>query len=364
MGGASISVVRLVPALEDLGWSVSFWTPSPSAIAEQLATLGHEVRGAPRPVAYSWAALRLDPGVIRRLVNLPGYLRAFRREVKRVKPTIVHANSRTTLAEAVVARSARVPVLFHIHEMLRPTRKSRLLRAAAHRVGTRVVGVSESCAAAMSDDRHEATIVREGADVPEWQAAPEQGLQEPVVASAGVISRRKGSDIFVEAARLALKSNPAITFRLIGSLSDPLDAEWGQGVIESALAAGIEYQERVEMSQEMPNWKIFVMPSREDPFPIVVLEAMAAGIPVIGARRDGIAEQLRGGAGVLVPPEDPASLAEQILALAADPPKRQAIGQKAREKVAGAYTTKHQVAALNQVYLEITEGTKQDPEAG
>ena len=47
------------------------------------------------------------------------------------------------------------------------------------------------------------------------------------------------------------------------------------------------------MFERLARWDAFVLPSRSDPFPISMLEAMASGLPVVGTRRDGIAEQSR-----------------------------------------------------------------------
>jgi glycosyltransferase involved in cell wall biosynthesis len=95
-----------------------------------------------------------------------------------------------------------------------------------------------------------------------------------------------------------------------------------------------------------------VLPSRADPFPIAMLEAMAAGLPVIGARRDGIAEQVVPGAGLLVEPDDPRALADAIAWLAAQRGAvRERIGEHARARVADNFTLAHQANAMHDAYL-------------
>ena len=76
--------------------------------------------------------------------------------------------------------------------------------------------------------------------------------------------------------------------------------------MERAERSGIHYAGHVDMAAELAKLDVFVLPSRRDPFPLTVLEAMAAGVPVVGTRVDGIAEQLAGGAGILVDSEDAA----------------------------------------------------------
>ena len=92
------------------------------------------------------------------------------------------------------------------------------------------------------------------------------------------------------------------------------------------------------------------MPSRSDPFPLAVLEAMSAGVPVVGSRVDGIAEQLAGGAGVLVEPGDPWALADAILTLHADPERRRILGLRGRERALSLYSLERQAESLARAY--------------
>ena len=78
---------------------------------------------------------------------------------------------------------------------------------------------------------------------------------------------------------------------------------------------------------------IVVVPSREDPFPLVTLESMALGKPVVGARVGGIPDQL-GDAGFLIEPESPAALASALERLCRDPELRHAVGAAAARRAA------------------------------
>ncbi len=61
-GGASISLMRCVPGLEERGWEFSFFVPRPGKLFDELRERGYRVSGAPRTIVYSLRALRLDPG--------------------------------------------------------------------------------------------------------------------------------------------------------------------------------------------------------------------------------------------------------------------------------------------------------------
>ena len=89
-----------------------------------------------------------------------------------------------------------------------------------------------------------------------------------------------------------------------------------------------------------------VVPSIYEGMPLVVLEAMDAGVPVIASAVSGIPEVvLDGETGWLVPPEDPAALARSIAALARDPAEARRRGEAGRRRVAERYRPSHAAAA-------------------
>jgi len=88
----------------------------------------------------------------------------------------------------------------------------------------------------------------------------------------------------------------------------------------------------------------FVLPSLgldgdlHEGIPVSLMEAMAFGVPVISTETGGIPELLGGGAGIIVPPADPAALAAAIARLAADPDLRRRLGERGRERVEEAFS--------------------------
>jgi glycosyltransferase involved in cell wall biosynthesis len=95
---------------------------------------------------------------------------------------------------------------------------------------------------------------------------------------------------------------------------------------------------RAQLAGEYVNADVFCLPSVQEGFGIVFLEAMAAGLPVVACRAAAIPEVVRDGAtGVLVPPRDPAALAGAIGDLLCDPARARALGEEGRRRV-GALT--------------------------
>lgn len=353
-GGAVLSVLRAVPKLEEMGWRFAFWVPKPSPLHRRLAAEGHEVDGAPRYIDHSLRALTLSPGPRRRLGSVSPYLRLFRQFIRKRPPALVHANSVLTLTEGITARRLGPPVLLHVHEMVPGGVRGRLTRRLAWTMLQGVIAVSDACGRTMAWRDAMPRIVYEAAPIPDRRVSIRRRPQPFTVGTVGVVSPRKGTDLFVEAAARVRERDSGIRFELISGGVDERDPAWTQEILARARAAGVSYAERTDVLERMRHWDAFVLPSRADPFPISMLEAMASGLPSIGARVDGIAEQLSSDCGLLVPPEDAVALADEILAVARLPAEaREALGTAARDRVQREFSIDRQAAGLNEAYESV-----------
>jgi len=349
LGGATISVLRTIPLLEERGWRFSFWVDRPSPLFDELEGRGYDVDGDRRLVAWSLPVLRQPPGFRRRLTGTPPYLARLRRFLRNRDPALVHANSIIALPEALVAKR-QAPVLFHVHEMSRDSIRGRIARRLAWRADE-LVAVSRASGERLARGAPVPRIVYEAAPLPEKAASVRESPDPFVIGTIGVISRRKGSDVFVAAAERVLAATAGVEFRLVGGLTDILEAEWGRELIARATEAGIVCRERVDTLEELRSWDAFVLPSRTDPFPIAMLEAMGSGLPVIGAASDGIAEQVTPECGDLVPSDDPEALAAAMVRMARrSGEERAAMGRAGRRRVAENFTVERQAAGLDDAY--------------
>jgi glycosyltransferase involved in cell wall biosynthesis len=351
LGGATRSVTRIVPALAARGWEFCFWVPRPSAVFDHLAAQGYDVAGAPRHVEYSVRAWRAPPGPRARARSIPPYMRRFREFLRDRSPDLVHANSIMTVAEAMAARARGRAILIHIHEMLPGGARGGLLRRAAWSL-EQVVAVSQASAERLRWRERAPRIVYEGTPVPERAVDIRSDPRPFAVGTVAVVSTRKGSDLYVEAARLILSQSDAFRFEMVGAPNDAVERDWARGILARAEEIGVVHRPQADAFECYRSWDAFVLPSRADPFPIAMLEAMATGIPVIGARRDGLAEQITDGCGVLVEPEDPGALARAIRSVAeSDAGEREAMGRAARERVASRFNLERQAEAMHEAYL-------------
>jgi len=350
-GGAVLSVLRAVPELERMGWRFAFWAPKPSPLHDRLAAEGRDVDGAPRYIDHSLRALRLPPGARRRAASVPPYLSGFRGFVRERAPALIHANSILTLTEGVAASRLGVPVLLHVHEMVPGGVRGWLARRLAWNRLDAVVAVSDACGRTMAWDGRAPRIVNEAAPIPDRPVTIRSQPRPFTVGTVGVVSPRKGTDLFVDAAARVRDRAPEIRFELIGGGADERDPRWIEATLARARDAGVAYEPRADVLSRMHEWDAFALPSRADPFPISMLEAMASGLPVIGTRVDGIAEQITPVCGLLVPPDDPVALADAVVRVASESGStREEMGRAARRRVAEQFSIEVQARGLDAAY--------------
>jgi glycosyltransferase involved in cell wall biosynthesis len=178
-----------------------------------------------------------------------------------------------------------------------------------------------------------------------------------VVGSIGHVSRTKGTDVFLRAAEVALERRPRLAFEHVGPIGLWGDDEFDRNV--EFLARSPSLRGRVALlgrgrgEEALRRWSVFVLPSRQDAFPLTTLEAMAAGIPVIATEVGGIPEQVVDGeSGILVPPEDASAVAAWIVRLYDDPELRSRLGEAGRAWVSERFTLDAQAEKLHAAYLQ------------
>ena len=171
----------------------------------------------------------------------------------------------------------------------------------------------------------------------------------------GTICKRKGSELFVAAAQQVLRSRPLVEFRMAGSLVVGGERHWAEELVTAATRADISYTPWVDGLEELSRWEIVVLPARSDPFPLVVLEAMALGKAVVATRVGGIPEQLGEDAGLLVDSEDVGGIAAAVVRLVDDPQLRADLGSAARRRVAANFTLERQADGLERAYRAALE---------
>ncbi len=169
-----------------------------------------------------------------------------------------------------------------------------------------------------------------------WRAA-RRGRTGPVVLCVARMYPRKRIPDLLRAAGILRARIPGIEVRIVGrgpewAAVGRLHAELGLG--NSVALLGDLTRER--LAEEYVNASVFCLPSVQEGFGIVFLEAMAAGLPVVACRIAAVPEVvLDGVTGLLVEPRDPGALAEALERLITDPERARQLGQEGRRRAVG-----------------------------
>jgi glycosyltransferase involved in cell wall biosynthesis len=188
----------------------------------------------------------------------------------------------------------------------------------------------------------------------------ELGLKDGEVAIGTVaqVAHRKGIDILMETARILLRERRDLVF-LIAGPEGTGEAEFGRGI--RALAEEPELRGHVRFlgpRSDIPDFlaslDLFLLPTRAEPFGIALIEAMAAGVPVIASRVGGIPEILSSPEiGRMVDPIAPEAFARAIREILALPDRGRGMAEKARLSVAQRFDIASTAERLKRIYLDL-----------
>jgi len=172
----------------------------------------------------------------------------------------------------------------------------------------------------------------------------------------GHILPHKGYDDLVQALALVREKFPNVKCLIVGGASR---ARYLQRLLQLAERLSVRDRLVVVGFQEdvvpfLHAMDVFVLPSRTEGLPITILEAMAAGKPVVATAVGGIPEVVRDGeTGFLTPPGDPDRLAEAVIRLLEAPTLATAMGEAGRKRVESEFTLDGEARQTSTVYHQV-----------
>jgi glycogen(starch) synthase len=364
LGGVEELSARLAAGLVGAGHPTEVWVNCwPASLAAQEVIDGVTVR------RFDLALPAMNATSLGRFtVAGPRALAALRRTARRFSPDVIHvqcfssngiyATALAALTGAQLIVTLQGETMMDDHDVYE---HSALLRQGL-RTGLRRADAVSGCSEFVLDDAvarfglapGRGVVIPNGVD-PVERAAPES-LALPFarfVLAYGRMVEKKGFDLLLKAFA-----------QVAGHFGDVGLLLGGEGAARTALAAQVTelgLEDRVvfpgRLSRAQVAWAtdqaaVCVMPSRVEPFGIVVLEAMRAGTPVIATSRGGAGEILQDGIqGQLIDPFDTAGLASALGAVLRDPAQAAAMGTAGRERAA-----EFGWAEITRRYLELYSG--------
>jgi glycosyltransferase involved in cell wall biosynthesis len=333
-GGAQTYVGTLVSALAE-GYDVTVAAHGRGPVQRAAETAGAGATFVPLRYMQREVGVR-DLLALAELVLL----------MRRLRPHVVHASSsKAGVLGRLAAWLTRVPIrLFTVHGWAfnaHAGAHSRLYELAERIVRpmtTLTICVSEServaGLAARTCDADKSVVIRTGIDAASRPLGrPDAG--PPTIVAVGRLRAPKDPVSLVRALELLRGPFQAL---LVGGGPDRPAVE--EALRRSGLGGTVTLAgERPDVPEILASSSIFVLSSRAEALPVSVLEAMAAGLPVVATRVGGVPELVvEGETGLLVPPGDPRALAAALQRLLDEPELRARLGAAGRARVEEHFT--------------------------
>jgi glycosyltransferase involved in cell wall biosynthesis len=201
-------------------------------------------------------------------------------------------------------------------------------------------------------EKGKTSVIRNGIDLQEFQksARDETTARSPVVGTIGRLHVQKGHGVLLQAVAQLRKMGKDFVVRIIG------DGELRKQLEAKAMKLGVDdvvefHGASTNVAADLAQMDLFVLPSLWEGLPIVLLEAMAAGVPVVASGVDGIPEIVTDGLdGVLVPVGQPTALAEAMARMLKDPLLCASMVFNAREKVQREFSVERMTELTEDLY--------------
>jgi glycosyltransferase involved in cell wall biosynthesis len=169
-------------------------------------------------------------------------------------------------------------------------------------------------------------------DIDPHAAPPMHSLHRPqVIGALGRLCRQKGFDVLLQALDMLRRRHPELPWRLRLAGSGEAEAQLHAQVAALGLAERVEFAGWIDDKQAFfDSIDVFALPSRDEPFGIVLLEAFKHGVPVVATRCHGPVDIITDGDnGFLVARDNPEVLAQGLYSLLTDPVRAQAVAARA-----------------------------------
>jgi glycosyltransferase involved in cell wall biosynthesis len=367
-GGAELCLDTTLRHLERVDRVIRAVLPWEGPMAQSARDLGIPVSIVPLswwshwpPSAWYYKTLLLSvvPNVCRLLAL-----------IRRHRIDLVYTNTSCIFESAIAAALAGVPHVWHVHEVVQPGRgqSSRVLpvwltKKLVYRLSDRILFESQSARRAFEEGKSSprSRVVYNSVrfpDLPEGGSTDGRkdrlgfGPDDLVIGCVGQLIDRKNPALLVRAmARLRHLPNVKAVFVGSGPLRDEMSALINQ--------LGLNNRCRLLGFQDDVRWvmnaiDILVLPSRQESFGLVLVEAGAFGKPVIATRVEGPSEIVADGeTGFLIGNDDEADLAAKLETLCRDSAKRRQMGEAGRLRVGQLFSAPENTRRIEGVIDEV-----------
>jgi glycosyltransferase involved in cell wall biosynthesis len=342
-GGAERHVVDLATALAGQGHAITVACSVGGPLAAELADAGVEVA----PLLSRLVKRRFSPafaGELRQLVAAGSF-------------EVVHAHihaSATAAAAALAGSDLPLVITEHTEGPWRGP-GDRWISEVAYRRAGHLIAVSSAIRRLLVDGFRvppaKVTYVPNAVrPVPAPLPRPAGGRGGPLIGRVARLAPEKGIHVFLHAAAIVAGEVPSARFVIVGD--GPLAEELPRLARRLGIGKRVDFLgHRADARAVMGGLDVIALSSLTEGSPLVALEAMLAGVPIVASACGGVPDQIRDGIdGLLVPPGDPVALAATTMRLLREPRLARRLAARARQRAATEFSYPAMLARVRACY--------------
>lgn len=351
-----MKVLIITPSAENA--HVVKWVAAAAGYGHQIELLC--LRQGPNPTGVPRTVVPTEVGVAQKLVGRWRFVWTCRQRIRRFRPDLVHVHfmdPTQTVLGWWAARPLLVTVWGSDISMPRAIWNEGFRRLGL-RAATRVTVTNpllEYLVRAHLGQLAPVDVVPFGVDTERFRPIPSPDAGVFRVAFVKHLEPIYGLDTLLRAMVDVRAAHPASELWVVGTGS------WSERYQELARTLGLHDVVRflgpkpnAEVPDLLSQCQVLAMPSRSESFGVTALEAAACGLPVVASRVGGVADVVADGVtGFLVPPDNPAALAERLLWLARNTQEAKELGLAGRTRVCGLYEWKDCAVRMETIYQDL-----------
>ncbi len=341
--------------------------PRNGPLEEEMLQLNIKIYEVASP---RWVRLRAHKdNIIRRIIQEIKAIVRLYRVIKEEKIDVIYTNTIVNFSGAITAFITKRPHIWHIREIL-PGNPDlhfflphRMLFTFISKSSDKIIANSKATTSQFQgmntnnklrviynaqerneSDRHNSLHRINGVEPADW-----------LVAVVGTLQKRKAQDDAIRAVKIAQRVITNIKLLLIGDGQKEYKDYLKNLCLELDIAKQIVFTGyRNDVPKILSRCKLLLMPSWNEPFGRVIIEAMAAGIPVVGTKSGGAKEIIQEGiTGYLVPPKTPSEMAEKMIYLFRNTNVAKRLGINGGKIVAEKFSVSNYVHGIEKVLKDV-----------
>ncbi len=387
VGGAPVSMLQLADRLnhDQFDTQVIFTQPGPIVdFAKELGVSGKvvNIRGVFFYGTHVPLRMRM---IVRYLFNYRSTVRMTVKIIRQEQPALVHLNTSVLIPVAIGVKRANVPLVWHVREVPGriPWLRNWQIRKIA-RLADCVIATSTYVKDVFKKNNR-VKVIHNAIDISSFQVnkkatrsrvRSELGIGEraPVVLMIGNVQAVKGHYLLIKAAEMIVAEHPDVRFVIVADRVGAFYAKSWRGRIKSLLNLPFDNVVRMQQQiQEIGLSQYFVftgyrkdipdllaasdvvafLPQAPEGFGRPLIEAMAAGRPVIATDIGPTREILGDGTGILVPPGDASAVARQTCSLLSDRFLGKSMGAAGRKRTNQHFNMEQHISKITRIYEHV-----------